>query len=638
MILPLQSISAGLSADVPSVHESGGQTGFYGLLESLNASENGSKINPILKHQSKSQPINADNLLALFENLQVKLSGLHEQENADPELLAELEQVEAGLFSLLINQPGSAAGKALVSSSFIPPRQLETVKLANSSGQTFMENIELLEKPEHNLKSLNILEKELAKLSNKTSQGDHLLAETNSISPDADDQSAIRLGEIINTINYLVFRLSGLLSDPLIPANLDSNPANLLDPSVHLSSEKDLEISYGTEQGVDFIKGLNQRLPIMMTSPSPGQGISTHNQTAEQIIENLPESSHQILAGKTQLTSNLTELLGLDSIENLKPDVWLGELESKDASIGSKQMAQLLIKTSNEESLRNTAKSFLQNSLDIAASTGKNVNLAANLQHEASLRSSLSAPAKKGLDASASLISQLEAQAANVLPRSFIRNMVQTQAGSPANLPSDLGFTGPVLKDLPLVNTMENNSEKIAGNTISSTKEELLGLQLQSPLSKPEHLSLFLKMNPEGNGVRQEYLMEQLQKLMASSRFTAVNGSEKLFLKLYPEHLGELRIEIMQSDGKWTAKFTAVNAHIKEAIESNLHQLKQGLNQQSLHIDKIEVFQSHSHPGRELPQEQSGRQREQHQQSRRDEAGRTDFEDSLSEEIANLTE
>nr|WP_241680131.1 flagellar hook-length control protein FliK [Metabacillus mangrovi] len=125
---------------------------------------------------------------------------------------------------------------------------------------------------------------------------------------------------------------------------------------------------------------------------------------------------------------------------------------------------------------------------------------------------------------------------------------------------------------------------------------------------------------------------------MASSRFTAVNGSEKLFLKLYPEHLGELRIEIMQSDGKWTAKFTAVNAHIKEAIESNLHQLKQGLNQQSLHIDKIEVFQSHSHPGRELPQEQSGRQREQHQQSRRDEAGRTDFEDSLSEEIANLTE
>ncbi|AZB42942.1 flagellar hook-length control protein FliK [Bacillus sp. FJAT-42376] len=159
---------------------------------------------------------------------------------------------------------------------------------------------------------------------------------------------------------------------------------------------------------------------------------------------------------------------------------------------------------------------------------------------------------------------------------------------------------------------------------------------VQSPLSKQEQLSLFIKTDSSGNRASQQDLVFQIQQLFQNGKFTAVNGSEKLFLKLYPEHLGELRIEIMQSDGKWTAKFTAATAFVKEAIENHMHHLKQGLAGQHIQLEKVEVFQSFSSAGRDLMQEQGERHREQSQRERRrEEQDLPTFEESLHEELVN---
>ncbi|WP_338781926.1 flagellar hook-length control protein FliK [Metabacillus sp. FJAT-52054] len=173
---------------------------------------------------------------------------------------------------------------------------------------------------------------------------------------------------------------------------------------------------------------------------------------------------------------------------------------------------------------------------------------------------------------------------------------------------------------------------------INPLSNETANFTTQSPLAKPEQLLLFVKTDPTGNRVNQEDMIQQIQQLLTRSKFIAVNGSEKLFLKLYPEHLGELRIEIMQSDGKWMAKFTAGSLMVKEVIESHLHQLKQGLTAQHIQMEKIEVLQSFTSPSRDLPQDQGERGRHSGHSNRenpKDDSLERSFEDSLKEELNN---
>ncbi|MGD6816165.1 flagellar hook-length control protein FliK [Metabacillus sp. 113a] len=160
----------------------------------------------------------------------------------------------------------------------------------------------------------------------------------------------------------------------------------------------------------------------------------------------------------------------------------------------------------------------------------------------------------------------------------------------------------------------------------------------QSALTKVEQFSLFVKTEGPAGNVNQQDLIQQIQKLLSNSRFSTFQSSEKLFLKLYPERLGELRIEIMQSDGKWSAKFTAASLLVKEAIETHIHQLKQGLSGQQIQMEKIEVVQSFASSQKHDDHQQSSgeRQREPSQRQRQQEdPDERSFEDSLLEQLAN---
>ncbi|MGD7008409.1 flagellar hook-length control protein FliK [Metabacillus sp. 84] len=160
----------------------------------------------------------------------------------------------------------------------------------------------------------------------------------------------------------------------------------------------------------------------------------------------------------------------------------------------------------------------------------------------------------------------------------------------------------------------------------------------QSALPKVEQFSLFVKTDGPAGNVNQQDLIQQIQKLLSNSRFSTFQSSEKLFLKLYPERLGELRIEIMQSDGKWSAKFTAASLLVKEAIETHIHQLKQGLSGQQIQMEKIEVVQSFASSQKQDDHQQSSgeRQREPSQRQRQQEdPDERSFEDSLLEQLAN---
>ncbi|WP_404409168.1 flagellar hook-length control protein FliK [Jeotgalibacillus malaysiensis] len=84
-------------------------------------------------------------------------------------------------------------------------------------------------------------------------------------------------------------------------------------------------------------------------------------------------------------------------------------------------------------------------------------------------------------------------------------------------------------------------------------------------------------------------LMEQFQQVMQKAGFGKVNGTEKLMIRLQPEHLGTLKIELLQKDGMMTARIIASSAVAKEMIDSQLNQLRQSFAAQNLQVEKIEI-------------------------------------------------
>ncbi len=62
-----------------------------------------------------------------------------------------------------------------------------------------------------------------------------------------------------------------------------------------------------------------------------------------------------------------------------------------------------------------------------------------------------------------------------------------------------------------------------------------------------------------------------------------------LEIRLTPEHLGKVSVQIQESDGVITAKFHTENQVSKEAIESNLIQFKETLREQGIKVDSVEV-------------------------------------------------
>lgn len=111
--------------------------------------------------------------------------------------------------------------------------------------------------------------------------------------------------------------------------------------------------------------------------------------------------------------------------------------------------------------------------------------------------------------------------------------------------------------------------------TIIQTKVETVSITL--PAEKP--------------GQSEEYLKE-LQKVMNRVQFGQAGGANRLVIKLYPEHLGTIRIELIQKDGMLTAKMLASTALGKELLDSNSNHLRQSLVSQNIQVDKLEITQA----------------------------------------------
>lgn len=95
-----------------------------------------------------------------------------------------------------------------------------------------------------------------------------------------------------------------------------------------------------------------------------------------------------------------------------------------------------------------------------------------------------------------------------------------------------------------------------------------------------------------------EALLAKLQGLFKQTNFGQQGGTNRLLVKLNPEQLGQIRIELIQINGVMTARILASTALGKEMLDSQLHQLRQSFNQQNIQVDRIDVTQAVQDPSR----------------------------------------
>lgn len=109
-----------------------------------------------------------------------------------------------------------------------------------------------------------------------------------------------------------------------------------------------------------------------------------------------------------------------------------------------------------------------------------------------------------------------------------------------------------------------------------------------------------------------QMIREIADQILEKVKVTVNAETTSLEITLTPEELGKVNLTVTEQDGMLKAHFVTENELAKEAIESNLIQFKEMLNEQGLKVDSIEVmvggftFDKNNEAGQNAQEEKKG--------------------------------
>lgn len=141
---------------------------------------------------------------------------------------------------------------------------------------------------------------------------------------------------------------------------------------------------------------------------------------------------------------------------------------------------------------------------------------------------------------------------------------------------------------------IKNGGNLMTSNPITSKNPDIplnqpvmIGeLQLQIQQQSPT-----LALEKNGQAVGTDEFIKSFEAILSRANYTNQNGVQRLFIRLTPENLGTLQIELMQKDGQMVARIIANTQSGKELLESQIQGLRVSLASQGIHFDKIEFEQ-----------------------------------------------
>ncbi|MGG3733739.1 flagellar hook-length control protein FliK [Heyndrickxia coagulans] len=153
-------------------------------------------------------------------------------------------------------------------------------------------------------------------------------------------------------------------------------------------------------------------------------------------------------------------------------------------------------------------------------------------------------------------------------------------------------------------------AEEINGNGNTAPAFSLSG--------KVEQLVLYT--GEKHNPVSYRQFVQEFANIIQKAAYSSHKGASRLLIRLEPENLGSLRVELLEQDGKLAAKILTDTGVAKDLLDSQLQQLKHALAGQQVQLTKMDIEYrdtaaqtAHGQPG-----DSGGREQRQQQQKRRE--------------------
>lgn len=149
-------------------------------------------------------------------------------------------------------------------------------------------------------------------------------------------------------------------------------------------------------------------------------------------------------------------------------------------------------------------------------------------------------------------------------------------------------------------------------------------------------LEQFVLGAPKGEQtVSQEEFVKQFENILSKANFSGTNGVNKLLIRLNPEHLGSLRIELIQKDGMLSAKILATTAQVKDMLENQIHGLKQAFSGQNIQIEISQAFNAFNSEKFSQKDAEEHNEQQESKEENNDET-ESEFMGSLADALLNL--
>ena len=182
---------------------------------------------------------------------------------------------------------------------------------------------------------------------------------------------------------------------------------------------------------------------------------------------------------------------------------------------------------------------------------------------------------------------------------------------------------------------VEQKVEATAKGSNNTQNESLLQQNQQSNiLNRTVTVTL-----PTNQTSQAEALAREIANLLNRSQMSSTQGTIKLMLKLFPENLGQIRIEIIQQNGVMSARLLATTSAGKELLDSSLNQLKATLAAQNIQMDRLDVAQALQETDKNFRDQSlfgnffKQRNNEEEKEEQVDEEEQKSFEEYLTEEV-----
>ena len=153
-------------------------------------------------------------------------------------------------------------------------------------------------------------------------------------------------------------------------------------------------------------------------------------------------------------------------------------------------------------------------------------------------------------------------------------------------------------KELSLEDTDSYSDASQQGNTgnkESASQGSITETRNPNELVFTQNMMQQLEQNLEMVMAKQESLSnfstsDVMNQLLDSIQLQITPEVTQMELQLHPASLGTVQLNVVYKDGGLTATFQAQNEMVKAAIESQLVQLQESLNEQGLKVESIEVM------------------------------------------------